>query len=64
MLATRFGARAVELVKQREFGTMVAFDPPDIVPRQLADVCGKIKTVPKDSDVLTTARALGVTFGD
>ena len=64
MLATRFGAKAVELVKQRQFATMVAFNPPDIVARQLADVCGKIKTVPKDSDVLMTARALGVTFGD
>jgi hypothetical protein len=25
---------------------------------------GKTKTVPMDSDVLATARALGVTFGD
>jgi 6-phosphofructokinase 1 len=64
MLATRFGGKAVELVKQGVFGTMVAFDPPDIVARPLADVVGKIKTVPQDSDVLMTARALGVTFGD
>src|SRR3989454_10009663 len=63
-LATRFGGKAVELVRQEQFGTMVAFDPPDIIARQLEDVVGKIKTVPMDSDLLLTARALGVTFGD
>jgi 6-phosphofructokinase 1 len=63
-LATRFGGKAVELVKRREFGTMVAFDPPDIIARRLEDVVGKTKTVPMDSDLLMTARSLGVTFGD
>src|SRR5207237_8006300 len=64
ILATRFGARAVELIKQGEFGTMVAFDPPDIVARRLEDVVGRTKTVPMDSDLLLAAKALGVTFGD
>jgi 6-phosphofructokinase 1 len=63
-LATRFGGKAVELVQQGQYGTMVAFAPPDIVARRLEDVVGKTKTVPMDSDVLRTARALGVTFGD
>jgi len=63
-LATRFGGKAVELVKCRDFGTMVAYDPPDIIARRLEDVVGKTKTVPMDSDLLMTARALGVTFGD
>jgi phosphofructokinase-like protein len=64
VLATRFGGKAVELVKQGEFNTMVAFDPPDIVARQLEDVVGRTKTVPMDLDLVRTARALGVTFGD
>jgi phosphofructokinase-like protein len=64
VLATRFGGLAVELVRRGEFGSMVAFAPPDIVPRRLEDVVGRTKTVPMDSDVLLTARALGVTFGD
>src|SRR5262249_4594505 len=29
VLATRFGGKAVELVRRGEFGTMVAYDPPD-----------------------------------
>ncbi len=64
VLATRFGGKAVELVRRGEFGTMVAFAPPDIVARRLEDVVGKTKTVPLDFDLLLTARALGVTFGD
>src|SRR3954471_8610623 len=64
VLATRFGGKAVELIKRREFGTMVAFAPPDIVARRLDDVVGKTKTVPLDIDLLQTAKALGVTFGD
>ena len=64
VLATRFGAQAVELIRRGQFGVMVAFAPPDIVARPLDDVVGKTKTVPLDSDLLLTAKALGVTFGD
>ena len=64
VLATRFGGKAVELVQRGEFGVMVAFAPPDIVARRLEDVVGKTKTVPLDHDLLLTAKALGVTFGD
>jgi phosphofructokinase-like protein len=64
LLATRFGGRAVELVMDGEFGTMVAFAPPDIVARRLEEVVGKTKTVPLHFDLMRTARALGVTFGD
>src|SRR5882724_11691005 len=57
VLATRFGGKAVELLKRGEYGTMVAFAPPDIIARRLEDVVGKTKTVPKDSDLLLTAKA-------
>ena len=64
VLATRFGGKSVELIRKGEFGTMVAFDPPDIIARPLDEVVGKTKTVPMDFDLLTTAKSLGVTFGD
>ncbi len=64
LLATRFGGRAVELVTEGEFGTMVAFAPPDIVARRLDEVVGRTKTVPLDFDLMRTARAIGITFGD
>jgi 6-phosphofructokinase 1 len=64
VLATRFGAKAVELVVNQQFGMMVANRPPDIVPVPFQDVVGRMKTVPLDSDLITSARALGVGFGD
>jgi len=64
VLATRFGGKAVELLMRGVFGRMVANNPPDIVPIPLADVVGKTKTVPLDYDLLKTARALGISFGD
>jgi hypothetical protein len=43
---------------------MVAFAPPHIIARPLADAVGKTKTVPRDFDLVQTAKTLGVTFGD
>jgi len=63
-LATRFGGKAVELLVNGQFGKMVANHPPDLVPIPLGEVVGKTKTVPLDYDLLLTARALGVSFGD
>jgi ATP-dependent phosphofructokinase / diphosphate-dependent phosphofructokinase len=64
VLATRFGGKAVELIRRGVFGRMVANNPPDIVHVPLADVVGRCKTVPLDYDLLATARALGVALGD
>ncbi len=63
-LATRFGGKAVELILNGVFGKMVANHPPDLVPIPLGEVVGKTKTVPLDYDLMTTARSLGVSFGD
>ena len=54
----------MEVIIRGVFGRMVANYPPDIVPIPLADVPGKTKTVPLDYDLLRTARAIGVSFGD
>jgi 6-phosphofructokinase 1 len=63
-LATRFGGKAVELVLAGMFGVMVANHPPDIVPVPLGEVVGKTRTVPLEYDLVHTARAMGVSFGD
>lgn len=63
-LATRFGGKAVDLIRTGRFGRMVANQPPDLLSRPLADIVGKTKTVPLDNDLLLTARALGMSFGD
>ena len=64
LVALRFGAAAVRCVEAREFGTMVALDPPDIKAVPLEDAIRQIKTVPVDSDTVQTARDIGISFGD
>jgi phosphofructokinase-like protein len=64
LLALRFGAAAVRAIGDGEFGIMVGFAPPRLVRVPLADVIGRTKTVPLDSDTVMTARALGISLGD
>jgi 6-phosphofructokinase 1 len=64
MLATRFGARAMELIMEGKFGHMVAYHPPDIVAVHLEKIVGRTRNVPLDSDVIRTARAMGISLGD
>lgn len=64
VLATRFGAEAMELAIEGDFGKMVASCPPNIVGVPLDEIVGKMKLVPPDSDLVRTARAVGISFGD
>jgi phosphofructokinase-like protein len=64
VMATRLGGRAVELLLEGDFGKMVAWRPPDIVAVPIVEIVGKQRLVPLDSDLLRTARAIGVSFGD
>jgi 6-phosphofructokinase 1 len=64
LLALRFGAAAIRIVAERQFGMMVAFQPPGIVAIPLEQAIAKPRRVPLDSDTITTARDLGISFGD
>jgi ATP-dependent phosphofructokinase / diphosphate-dependent phosphofructokinase len=64
LLALRFGAAAVQLVEDGCVGCMVALDPPIVKAVPLAEALSECKNVPVDGDVVKTARALGVSFGD
>jgi phosphofructokinase-like protein len=64
LLALRFGAAAVKLVRDGRFGCMVALDPPDVLAVPLGEAIARIKTVPVDGDIVQTARALGTCMGD
>ena len=63
-LCSMFGATAVELVAAGEFGKMVAFNGPQIGAIKISDAIQKIKTVRPDGNLVRTARALGICFGD
>jgi ATP-dependent phosphofructokinase / diphosphate-dependent phosphofructokinase len=64
LISLRFGAAAVRCVAEGSFGTMVALDPPEVRAVPLQNAIDRIKTVPLDSDVMITARGLGISFGD
>jgi len=64
LLALRFGSAAVELVRDGDFGCMVALDPPNVLAVPLSEAITKAKLVPVDGDVVRTARNLGISFGD
>jgi 6-phosphofructokinase 1 len=64
VLATRFGAKAFELVMQGKFGHLVAAHPPDIVAIPIEQIVGRTKNVPLDSDIVAAARAMGMSLGD
>jgi 6-phosphofructokinase 1 len=64
VLATRLGRKAVDLVMKGQFGCMVANHPPDMVAVPLEDVVGRTKQVPLDSDLIETARSIGISLGD
>lgn len=64
LLCTRFGARAVQLIAEEKYGYMVALRPPDTVAVKLTEAIGRLRTVPLEGDIVQTARALGISFGD
>jgi len=64
LLSLRFGAAAVRLAAEGKFGHMVALASPEIKAVPLDQVIGKSKNVPLDSDVIQTARDIGISFGD
>jgi 6-phosphofructokinase 1 len=64
LLALRFGAAAVRMIEKKNFGVMIALDPPDVKAVPLEKVVGSMKRVPTDGDTVKTAREIGISFGD
>ncbi len=64
LISLRFGAAAVRLVEQGDFGKMVALNPPRISGVSLEEATQRLKLVPLDGDIVATARDLGICLGD
>lgn len=64
LIALRFGAAAVRALEEGRQGVMVVLDQPGIRFVPFAEVVGRMRTVPLDSDTIQTARDLGISFGD
>lgn len=64
LLATRFGGAAVRAVAEEKWGHMVALQSPHIVTVPIEEVLKEQKRVDANHDVVLTARATGISFGD
>lgn len=64
LLSTRLGSYAAKLCKDGKFGVTVAVVNGEITYNALSDIAGKTKYVPKDSRIISSARDIGIAFGD
>ena len=64
LLATRFGAAAVRAVADEKWAHMVALQSPHIVTVPIREVLKEEKRVDPNHDMVLTARATGISFGD
>ena len=64
LLATRFGGAAVRAVADSKWAHMVALQSPHIVAIPISEALREPKRVDPNHDLVQTARATGVSFGD
>ena len=62
--STMYGKRAADFVAEGQFGMMAALKEGEIVPVPIKQAIGQLNTVSPDGELVNTARALGVSFGD
>ena len=64
VLSTRLGVAAVNLVAQGKFGHMVCLRCASIESTPIEKAVGVLKTVDPQGELVKTARAVGISFGD
>lgn len=64
VLSTQFGVHAAELIRDQVYGMTVALSGQSIIHNPLSEVAGVAKPVPKDNQMVKTARNIGISFGD
>jgi phosphofructokinase-like protein len=64
MIASAFGVRAVDLIKEGKYGRMVAWQNRQVVDVPIADAIATYQDVDIDSTLVHTARSLGICLGD
>ena len=64
LLATRFGGAAVRAIEDGAWGHMVALQTPHIVYVPFVEALSQPKRVDPNHDIVQTARATGISFGD
>jgi 6-phosphofructokinase 1 len=64
ILGVRFGVKAVDLIRENQFGQMVSYQHYQVGSVPIADAVGTLRLVDPESEVVAAARGVGVSFGD
>ncbi|HUJ95774.1 MAG TPA: ATP-dependent 6-phosphofructokinase [Terriglobales bacterium] len=64
VLGTRFGVAAIDLLANGHFGKMVCLRGDRIEAVEITEAIGRIKTVDPQGELIRSARAIGISFGD
>lgn len=64
ILGISFGVKAVQLAREERFGTMVSYQNYEVLDVPIAEAIHHLKKVSPDCQLVGTARALGISFGD
>jgi phosphofructokinase-like protein len=64
ILASQLGIKAFELVLEKKWGHMVAYRHPDIVAVPILEAISKYNYIDVHSNLVHTARGLGISLGD
>ena len=64
VISSLFGAEAVELIKNKDFGKLVVMRNNEVTAIPMEESAGKLKYVSPDDSVVKYAKRLGISFGD
>ncbi len=64
VLSSQYGAHAVRLIVEKQFGHMVCCDPPNILSVPIEHAVSHLRTVDPRGSAVVTARAMGISLGD
>ncbi len=64
VLSSRFGAKAAELFKAKDFGKLIVFKNNEVSAIPMEESAGKLKYVDVDNQLIQEAKTLGISFGD
>jgi len=64
ILGTRFGVKAVQLINEHHFGSMVSYQNYQVRHVPIADAVNRLRLVPPNGEMVQTARDVEISFGD
>ena len=64
VISSLFGAEAVELIKNKDFGKLVVMRNNEVTAIPMEESAGKLKYVSPDDSIVKYAKRLGISFGD